>query len=271
LIAGKPVVLVAAPQRAVRLLVAAALKPNGFRVIESQGRVPTAEELVDVRPDVIVLEADESPGRTAARVRELASISRAPVLLMSPHATPTRVADILDAGADDHVARPFDPNEFVARVRSLVRRRRGALHVGTVSVGGAVVDLAARTIAIDGQERSLTRAEWALLSLLIQNQGAIVLREELLAAAFGEAAFDDPTLLRVAISRLRRKLGLAPWEEGPIRTVHGIGYAFDPDEVLPRAWSPRRRGPRDPMDAVAAGEAGTGGGGSTLPATAARR
>ena len=238
---GKPLVLVAAPQRAVRLLVGTALRPAGFRVTDRAGHLPTPDELADLRPDVIVLEAEEPPSRTAANVRELAAWTPAPVLLMSPLATPTRVADILDAGADDYIARPFDPGEFVARVRALVRRRGGGLHAGRLHVGDAIVDLDKRTVTSDGRRRDLTRVEWAILTTLVQNRGAIVLREELLAAAFGEAAHDDPALLRVAVSRLRRKLGLAPWDEGAIRTVHGVGYAFDPHDELPLAWSGQRR------------------------------
>ena len=239
--AGKPLVLVAAPQRAVRLLAAATLKPAGFRVALSQGSLPTPDELVDLRPDVIVLEAQEPPKRTAANVRELASLTSTPVLLMSALATPTRVARILDAGADDYIARPFDPEELVARIRALIRRRGTALHVGTLVVGRAVVDFDKRTVTCGGRRRDLTRPEWAILTTLIQKRGALVLREELLEAAFGQESHDDPALLRVAISRLRRKLGFDPWDEGPIRTVHGLGYAFDPLAQMSRSWSGRRQ------------------------------
>ena len=238
---GKPLVLVAAPQRAVRLLAAAALRPAGFRVAHSAGSLPTPDELADLRPDVIVLEVDDQPGRAASTVRDVADWSRAPILLVSSHATSSQVAAVLDAGADDHLARPFDPAEFIARVRALVRRQGGGINAGTVAVGRSLVDLERRTVSRAGTLRELTRAEWALLTTLIRKRGAIVLREELLAAAFGEAAHDDPALLRVLVSRLRRKLGCDPWDEGMIRTVHGIGYAFDPDQELPRPAQTRPR------------------------------
>src|SRR5205085_6321176 len=63
-------------------------------------------------------------------------------------------------------------------------------------------------------------------------------------AGFGEESRDDAGQLRVTIGRLRRKLGIPAWDEGPIRTIHGIGYAFDPAGRMPRTWSGRRR-PRD--------------------------
>jgi two-component system phosphate regulon response regulator OmpR len=239
--AGKPLILVAARDRVVRHLVTAALKPAGFRITETSHSVPSAEELTDLRPDAVIIEAEEPPSRTARQVRAMNAADPVPVLLMSALATPTRVATILDAGADEYIARPFDPAELAARVRSLIRRRGRHLHVGRTWVGPSIVDFDRRTITRDDRSYPLTRVEWALLALLVNKQRGVVLREELLSAAFGPSAHDDPALLRLAIGRLRRKLGLAPWDEGPIRTIHGLGYAFDPDGALPLSWSGRRR------------------------------
>jgi two-component system, OmpR family, KDP operon response regulator KdpE len=238
--AGKPLVLVVAPERAVRLLVSAALRPAGFRVTTVSGHAPADDELTDLRPDVVVLEADETPSVTAQHVRRIERHGSTPVLLMSSGASPRRVAEMLDLGAADYIGRPFDPAELAARVRSLVRRRGDRLHAGRRRVGNATVDLDGRTIARDGTTVALTRTEWAILAFLLHNEGRILLREELLAVGFGEAARDDSALLRLAISRLRRKLGLGPWDEGAIRTIHGLGYAFDPEGSVPRAWSGRR-------------------------------
>ena len=238
--AAKPIVIVAAADRAIRLLVGSALRPGGFRVAENRGARPSAEEIADLRPDVIVMEAEEPPYRAFDAVQQAANCG-VPILLMSPLATPTRVAEGLDAGADDYIARPFDPAELRARVRSLVRRRKGRLRAGRIQIGAAIVDLDARTISRAERSVSLGREEWTVLATLIQSAGRIVFREELLTAAFGEAFRDDMGQLRLSISRLRRKLGLAPWDEGPIRTIHGIGYVYDPDGKFPRTWSGRRR------------------------------
>ena len=239
--AGKPLVLVVARQRAVRLLVGKALRPAGLRVVAVSRAVPSEDELTDFLPDVIVLEAEEPPERTAEQIRRVKASGTAPVLLMSPRATPTRVATMLDRGADDYIARPFDSAELAARVKSLVRRHGDRLHAGRRRVGKVTVDLDARTmVGDDGRSLSLTRPEWALIARLVDSEGRILMREELLAAAFGDAARDDAALLRITIGRLRRKLGLAPWDEGAIRTIHGVGYAFDPEGRLPLSWSGRR-------------------------------
>lgn len=239
--AAQPIVIVAAADRVIRLLVASALRPAGFRVTENPSARLTADDIADARPDVIVMEAEEPPGRAFEMLRELASSGSIPILLMSPLATPTRVAEGLDAGADDYIARPFDPAELRARVRSLVRRRAGRLRGGRIHIGSVVVDLDARTIFNGERATALSREEWTFLTMLLQSEGGVVLREELLTAAFGTEFRDDMAQLRLSISRLRRKLGLEPWDEGPIRTIHGIGYVYDPDDKLPRTWSGRRQ------------------------------
>ena len=234
------IVLIVARQVAVRHLAKAALTPAGFLVAESDDET-VLERVSELRPDVLLIEAVEPPAAAHEGVRQIRRTVAVPLMLMSPLATPTRVAPALDAGADDYIARPFDPTELVARVRSLVRRRGGRLRSGLRQVDQAVVDLESRRISRGGRSIRLARPEWAVLSLLLANEGRPIFHDELLTAAFGAEGRDDASLLRLTIGRLRRKLGLAAWDEGAIRTVRGIGYAFDPDGSLPRL---RSRGPR---------------------------
>jgi two-component system KDP operon response regulator KdpE len=192
------------------------------------------DAIFDTRPDVVVVEDSGDMDEMEALLRKLAEAEMPPVLLLSPLAAPSRVAQALDAGADDYLARPFDPTELVARVAALVRRHGGGIRSGRRTVGAALVDLARRRVTINGDTVRLARPEWAVLALLIANEGRVMFHSELLAAAFGQSYGHDPVHLRTWIGRLRRKLGLPPWQEGPIRTVRGIGYAFDPEGELPR-------------------------------------
>jgi DNA-binding response OmpR family regulator len=79
----------------------------------------------------------------------------------------------------------------------------------------------------------LARPEWTLLALLLSSEGRVMFHDELLIAAFGPVHRGDTAHLSLAIARLRRKLGIRTGDEGPIRTVRGIGYAFDPSDSLP--------------------------------------
>jgi two-component system, OmpR family, KDP operon response regulator KdpE len=233
----KLVVLVVARQPAVRRLAKAALKPAGFLVAESDDDEALLDLLANLRPDVLILEAPEPPEATYEAVRRLRGWVATPVILMSPLATPTRVAPALDAGADDYIARPFDSAELAARVRSLVRRRGGRLRTGLRRIDQAIVDLETRCISRGGRSIRLARPEWAILSLLLANEGRPIFHDELLTAAFVPDSRDDASTLRLTIGRLRRKLGLRAWDEGQIRTVRGVGYAFDPKHSMPRLRS----------------------------------
>jgi two-component system KDP operon response regulator KdpE len=244
----KPVVLVAARPPVVRRLATAALRPAGFVVAESDDDDATLERAADQHPDVVLIEATDPPASTFDLIRRLRRADSIPIMLMSLAATPTRMAAALDAGADDYTARPFDPSELVARIRSLVRRRGGELRTGRRQIAGAIVDLGSRQVWWGGRSVLLTRAEWTVVSLLLTNEGRVMLHDELLIAAFGPVHRGNTAHLSLSIGRLRRKLGLAVWDEGPIRTVRGIGYAFDPDDTLPR-FRPRSSGVRrlEPM------------------------
>jgi DNA-binding winged helix-turn-helix (wHTH) protein len=101
---------------------------------------------------------------------------------------------------------------------------------------------------------SITRTEWQLLQQFALNPGRILLHEELLTAVWGPEYRDDVVYLRLWVSQLRRKLGAEPWDEGIIRTVQGLGYAFDPEGRLPRM---RSRRPGEAHEPGREAEAGT--------------
>jgi two-component system, OmpR family, KDP operon response regulator KdpE len=230
----KSVVLVAAHLPVVRRLAAAALRPAGFVVAESGDDEATLDQASDQHPDVVLIEATDPPASTLDLIQRLRHADSIPIMVMSPVATPTRIAEALDAGADDYTARPFDPSELVARVRSLIRRRGGQLRTGRRLIAGAMVDLGSRRVTRDGRSVLLSRAEWTVISLLLTNEGRVVFHDELLVAAFGPVHRGNTAKLSLSIGRLRRNLGLATWDEGPIRSVRGIGYAYDPDDTFPR-------------------------------------
>jgi DNA-binding response OmpR family regulator len=138
----------------------------------------------------------------------------------------------LETGADDYIAKPYEPRELLARVKSLLRRTTGA--VGTavprVRMGRRVLDLE-RRVLVDpnsGSEETLTASEFDLLKIFAQNPNRPLQRDWLLeVTAHREAeAFDRAIDLR--ITRLRRKIEPDPTHPDAIRTVRGLGYMFVP-------------------------------------------
>jgi DNA-binding response OmpR family regulator len=131
----------------------------------------------------------------------------------------------LDAGADDYLPKPFDPDELLARIRAVLRRSESLSRpeVDAITVGNIRVNAATREVWIEDALVELTATEFDLLEMLMRAAGRVVSREEITAALFGREATPYDRFLDVHISHLRKKL-----EGGRslIRTVRGVGYVF---------------------------------------------
>lgn len=146
-----------------------------------------------------------------------------PVLLLTARdSLDDRVAG-LQAGADDYVTKPFDFPELLARLQALLRRSQRRLGVAS-QVGRLALDEGARRATIAGEPIELSGREWSLLSLLVQQQGKVVTKEQIHAVWSDESEVGGGNAIEVYVHRLRRKT------EGSgvnIRTVRGIGYLLE--------------------------------------------
>jgi DNA-binding response OmpR family regulator len=240
---SRPLVLIADEQPAFNRLVSLTLRDEGFRVEAVTDGASAIDRVSELNPDVLLL-GTSMPDMTGLDVvRELRESHPLPVILLSGHDSVSHVSAGLDSGADDFMAKPFDPAELAARIRAVLRRRRHLIK-GRRRVGASIADLDHARLLRDGRHVPVSRREWLLLETLLAREGHVVLHEELLTAAFGPAFRDDVAYLRLWIGQLRRRLGVPAWEEGPIRTIPGLGYTFDPNGRIPRMRSRRPRSRR---------------------------
>jgi two-component system, OmpR family, response regulator len=127
----------------------------------------------------------------------------------------------LDLGADDYLAKPFDLEELLARVRSLIRRSANAPSP-VVKIGDVAIDTAARTVSVDSEPVTLTAREYALIEFLVFRRGKVVSRTELYDHLFAEEDSSFSNLLAVHVCNVRRKLG-----KEFIQTRRGHGYVIE--------------------------------------------
>ena len=188
-------------------------------------------------PDVALLDVhlnEAEDGFALARWLRSRSARVGILMLTAAGDTIDRVVG-LESGADDYVAKPFEPRELVARVKALLRRAMAAAppppRLTEVRVGAAMLDLQRRTLTLaDGSPDSLSASEFELLRLFVENPNRPLSRDWLLeSVAHREAeAFDRAIDNRVM--RLRRKLERDPAKPEVIRSVRGVGYMFVPSD-----------------------------------------
>ena len=153
--------------------------------------------------------------------------SSLPILILTARGSWQDKVEGLEAGADDYLAKPFQMEELLARVKALLRRSVGALDQ-TLRGGPISLDLKAQKAFVDRREIDLTAFEYRLLEYLMQNRGKVVPKSELADYLYPHDEDRDSNVLEVLVGRLRRKLD----PEGaiqPIETLRGRGYRFSPE------------------------------------------
>ena len=153
-----------------------------------------------------------------------------PIIMVTARAEETDRIVGLDIGADDYLAKPFSPNELVARVRALLRRsKRRETPSATLTFGPIVMDLGRHTVSTDGREVKLTAKEFLLLQYLLEHRGRVLSRDVLLADVWGYRYTGGTRTVDVHVRRLREKL---PPLVDALVTVKQFGYKLADNEVM---------------------------------------
>lgn len=223
-----PTLLVVEDDPQIRRFVRHALEREGFRVREAEA---FASGLIDAgtsKPDLIVLDLGLPDGDGQQFVRELRGWSHVPVLILSARSMESDKIDVLDAGADDYLTKPFSVGELLARVRALLRRgvRTGDAESATVAFGDVNVDMTRRSVMRAGATVHLTGIEYRLLVALIANANKVVTHRQLLREVWGPSHVDSSHYLRIYVSHLRQKLEVDPTQPRHLQTEIGVGYRF---------------------------------------------
>jgi two-component system KDP operon response regulator KdpE len=224
-----PRVLVIDDEAQIRRFLDIGLRAEGYEVLQAATAAEGLALAATREPDLVILDLG-LPDRDGHEVlSELRQWSQVPVLMLSVRSAEIEKVRALDAGANDYVTKPFGIQELMARLRALLRDRAvaGAEEAQPRYDDGRLnIDLARREVLLDGSPLSLTRKEFAVLTLLLRHAGRVVTQQQLLREVWGASHVQDSQYLRIVIGKLRQKLGDDPTQPRWLKTEPGVGYRF---------------------------------------------
>jgi len=223
---AEPHLLVVDDDARLRGLLTRYLVDQGFRVTTAADAADACQRLAGLAFDLLILDV-MMPGEDGiALTARLRGESKVPILLLTAMAEPEHRIRGLEQGADDYLAKPFEPRELVLRIRNILQRVRQPAPAGTLSFGSCRFDLDRAELFDGAVPVRLTEAETALLLALARHSGEPVAREALAE----EANFSgNLRTVDVQVTRLRRKIERDPKFPRYLQTVRGTGYVLKPD------------------------------------------
>jgi two-component system, OmpR family, response regulator RegX3 len=230
---GKRTILLVEDEESITTPLVEALRREGFDAAVSSTASDSLAAFERARPDLVLLDVMLPDGSGFDVCRELRARSRVPIIMLTARGEEADRVAGLELGADDYVVKPFSARELVARVRAVLRRAAEAAEPrtdGVTVIGDVRVDRARRTAAVRGEELELSRKEFDLLRLLVDNAGSVVTRERLIDEVWDTNWFGSTKTLDVHVSGLRKKLGDDPNDPRYIHTVRGVGFRFTTDD-----------------------------------------
>ncbi len=231
-------ILVVDDDREIRDLLSRFLRKNGYRVDVAADGNDMRRVLDGARIDLIVLDR-VLPGKDGLTLcRELRTTSRVPVVLLTLLGADTDRIVGLEVGADDYVAKPFNPHELLARIKAVLRRtaelppQNNLRKNPVLRFSGWALDRSRRRLQSPvGAVVSLTDGEFDLLVALAEHPQVVLTREQLLDLARGRSAIAFDRSIDMQVTRLRRRIETNPEEPELVKTVRNKGYMFTPQVV----------------------------------------
>lgn len=222
-----PHLLVVDDDARLRGLLCRYLASEGFRVSAAADAAEARQLLAAIAFDLIVLDV-MLPGESGLALTEsLRRTHDVPIVLLTARGAPEDRIAGFEHGADDYLAKPFEPRELLLRIRTILRRTTPPVPAeGPIQLGEAVFDPLRGTFTRGGETIRLTGGEAALLAALARRAGEVLTREDI-AAALGQADAGERAI-DVQVTRLRRKIEPDPRAPVLLQTVRGRGYVLRP-------------------------------------------
>lgn len=217
-------ILVVDDEARMRKLISDFLKIKGFEVEEAADGEEAIDKFFSDKEIALIILDVMMPRMDGWEVLKMVrQHSRVPIIMLTARGEERDELKGFEYGADEYISKPFSPKILTARVDAILRRS-GVSSESSLEVGGIVIDKAAHSVKIDGQELDLSYKEFELLLFFIENKGIALSREKILNNVWNYDYFGDARTIDTHVKKLRAKMG----EKGEyIKTVWGMGYKFE--------------------------------------------
>ena len=221
-------ILVVDDEPTIRETIGFVLSRTGFSYVEASDTTEAEAEILRRAPDLILLDW-MLPGRTGVEfvkaLREDASTGSIPIILLTARSEEDDKVHGLRSGADDYLAKPFAPNELVARIEAVLRRVKPEATNKSLQVDGLSLNPVSHRVMADGRELDLGPIEFRLLHVFMAHPERVYNRAQLLDLVWGSHIHVGPRTVDMHVSTLRKALE-ATGHHRLIQTVRGSGYRF---------------------------------------------
>ncbi|MFM9329477.1 response regulator transcription factor [Paenibacillus mesotrionivorans] len=221
-------ILVVDDDKEIRELLRLYIEKDGYTVLQAENGLEALKQAASARIDLAVVDIMMPELDGYQLIKGLRAHSNLPIIVVSAKTQNHEKILGLDLGADDYVAKPFDPLEIVARIKAQLRRYDGVAADAErvmLCAGGLSLDVTACTLRFGAGIIPLTATEFNMMKLFMQQPGRVYTKQQIYDAAWQESAIVDDNTVMVAISKLRGKL---PGDSAvSIGTVRGLGYRLE--------------------------------------------
>ena len=217
-------VLVIDDELQIRRLLRLYLEKNDFIVIEAGSCAEGLHQFMGVKPGIVLLDLGLPDGDGKDMLKAIRDRGDTPVIILSVRDSEEDIVNLLDAGADDYLIKPFGVGELLARMRVALRRRTPKSAWGKpLKIGMLELHMDTREAFLEGKQEHLTPTEWSILEILVRNGGKIMTRNQILREVWGPSMMEEYNNLRVYINQLRKKIEREPSVPKVLLTEPGVG------------------------------------------------
>lgn len=199
------------------------LTKSGFDTVSATTLAETRKILKTRMPDIVILDILLPDGNGLTFLPELKALCDAPVLFCSSQGEDNDMIRGLNAGGDDYIPKPYNVDVLTARVEALLRRAKHEPET-VLTKGDLTLDMTSQSIVVNGESSQLPQKEFAVLLYFVRNEAREIGAVELYQAVWNQPMCDDANAVKIAVTRLRKKIRPAGFD---IISMRGIAYCFE--------------------------------------------